>query len=61
MTKRRGNGEGFITRHKRSGLYMARYTVQTPTGSKRKTIYGKTREEVAEELWLRLWRTARTG
>jgi integrase len=50
MAKKRGNGEGCITRHKKSGLYMARYTVQTPTGSKRKTIYGKEREEVAEKL-----------
>jgi integrase len=45
-----GNGEGGITRHKKSGLYMARYTVQTPTGPKRKTLYGKEREEVAEKL-----------
>ncbi len=50
MAKKRGNGEGGITRHKKSGLYMARYTVQTPTGPKRKTIYGKEREEVAEKL-----------
>ena len=46
---KRGNGEGSITRHKRSGLYMARYTVETPTGKKRKTIYEE-REEVAEKL-----------
>jgi integrase len=45
-----GNGEGGITRHKKSGLYMARYTVQTATGPKRKTLYGKEREEVAEKL-----------
>jgi|SRR5215208_1088976 len=50
MSKRRGNGEGSITRHKRSGLYMARYTVETPTGPKRKTIYGKKREDVSEKL-----------
>ena len=47
---KRGNGEGGITRHKESGLYMARYTVQTPTGPKRKTLYGKTRREVDEKL-----------
>jgi integrase len=47
---KRGNGEGGITRHKQSGLYMARYTVQTPTGSKRKALYGKTRSEVAAKL-----------
>jgi integrase len=50
MAKKRGNGEGGITRHKKSGLYMARYTVQTPTGPKRKTLYGKTRREVDERL-----------
>jgi hypothetical protein len=41
MAKKRGNGDGGISRHKKSGLYMARYTVQTPEGSKRETIYGK--------------------
>jgi len=45
-----GNGEGGITRHKKSGLYMARYTVQTTAGSKRKTLYGETRSEVAAKL-----------
>lgn len=46
---RRGNGEGSITRRK-DGLYMGRYTVETATGTKRKTIYGKTRAEVSEKL-----------
>lgn len=50
MSKRRGNGEGSITRHKKSGLYMARYTAWTASGQKRKAIYGKTRAEVAEKL-----------
>src|SRR5215204_835717 len=45
MAKKNGNGEGGISRHKGSGLYMARYTVQTPTGPKRKT-----RREVDEKL-----------
>ena len=49
MAKKRGNGEGSITRRK-DGLYMARYTVQTPTEPKRKAIYGKEREDVAEKL-----------
>ncbi len=46
---KRGNGEGSITRRK-DGLYMARYTVQTATGAKRKTLYSKTRAEVAAKL-----------
>src|SRR5215211_1363648 len=50
MAKRRGNGEGSITRHKKSGLYMARYTIETPKGPKRKTVYGKQREDVADKL-----------
>ena len=49
MARRRGNGEGSITRRK-DGLYMARYWIETPNGSKRKTIYGKKREEVADKL-----------
>src|SRR3954447_4339590 len=50
MARRRGNGEGSITRHKKSGLWMARYWIETPTGRKRKTIYGGKREDVAKEL-----------
>src|SRR5918996_1442511 len=46
---KRGKGEGSSTRRK-DGLYMARYTVQTATGSKRKTLYGKTRREADEKL-----------
>ena len=46
---RRGNGEGSITRRK-DGLYMARYTVETATGAKRKTLYAKTRKEGPEKL-----------
>ncbi len=46
---RRGNGEGGITRRK-DGLYMARYTVTTQEGQKRKTIYAKTRKEAAQKL-----------
>src|SRR5215218_7116621 len=46
---KRGNGEGSTSRRK-DGLYMARYTIQTATGPKRKTLYGKTRKEAAEKL-----------
>ena len=49
MARKRGNGEGSITRRK-DGLYMARYTVETAIGAKRKTLYGKTRGEVSEKL-----------
>lgn len=46
---KRGNGEGSITRRK-DGLYMARFTVETATGAKRKTLYAKTRKEASDKL-----------
>ncbi len=49
MSKKRGNGEGSITK-RRDGRWMARYTVHTSKGPKRKHIYGRTRQEVAEKL-----------
>ena len=50
VTKRRGNGEGSISRHPKRNLWMARYTVETPNGPRRKTVYGKTRAEVRDKL-----------
>jgi hypothetical protein len=54
--RRRGNGEGSIFRRK-DGRWVAQYTVETssrePDGTQsyaRKSIYGKTRREVAERL-----------
>ncbi len=49
MSRKRGNGEGSITKRK-DGRYMARYTVHTAKGMKRKTVYGRTRKEAAEKL-----------
>jgi integrase len=49
MAKKRGNGEGSITRRK-SGGWCAQYTVYTSEGRKRRTLYGKTRQEVAAKL-----------
>jgi integrase len=49
MSKKRGNGEGSISRRKAGG-WMAQYAVHTTEGRKRKTIYGKTRAEVAKKL-----------
>ncbi len=46
---KRGNGEGSIGRRKNGG-WMAQYGVYTATWRKRKTIYGKTRVEVAGKL-----------
>src|SRR5215212_461455 len=41
-------GDG-ITKRK-DGRYMARYTVQTPDGPKRKLIYGRKYKEVEKKL-----------
>lgn len=46
---KRGNGEGTITRRKNGG-WMGQYTVHTAEGKKRRTVYGKTRAEVAKKL-----------
>jgi integrase len=41
-------GDGISKR--RDGRYMARYTVETPEGPKRKTIYGRKYKEVEKKL-----------
>jgi integrase len=46
---KRGNGEGSISRRKKGG-WMAQYVLYTAKGRKRKTLYGKTRQEVAAKL-----------
>ncbi len=47
---KRGNGEGSISRRKNGG-WTAQYVVYTAEGrKKRKTLYGKTRQEVAAKL-----------
>ncbi len=49
MARRRGNGEGTITRRK-DGRWEGRYYVPTENGPRRKVIYGKTRAEVSDKL-----------
>ena len=49
MSRKRGNGEGSITK-RREGRWMARYTIHTIEGPKRKTLYAKTRAEAAAKL-----------
>jgi integrase len=49
LSKKRGNGEGSIHRRKGGG-WCTQYTVYTANGRKRKTLYGKTRQEVATKL-----------
>ena len=50
MTKKRGNGEGTTPYRRKNGLWCAQYTVHTAGGRKRRTLYGKTRQEVATKL-----------
>jgi integrase len=49
LSRKRGNGEGSITKRK-DGRWMARYTVYTAKGPKRRHIYGRTRKEAADKL-----------
>jgi integrase len=49
VAKKRGNGEGSITRRKNGG-WCAQYVVYTAEGRKRRTLYGKSRQEVAAKL-----------
>jgi hypothetical protein len=48
--KRRGSGEGAISYRKKEEWYEGKHTVQTSSGPKRKTIYGKTYAEVRAKL-----------
>jgi len=48
--KRRGSGEGTISYRKKEERYEGKYTVQTSSGPKRKTIYGKTYAEARAKL-----------
>ena len=50
MTRKRGNGEGSRPRKRPDGRWEARYTIHTSDGPKRKTVYGRTRQEVADKL-----------
>src|SRR5215218_3376766 len=49
VSKKRGNGEGSITKRD-DGRWMARYTVRTNNGPKRKTVYGRTRAAASAKL-----------
>ncbi|MBD0327863.1 MAG: site-specific integrase [Pyrinomonadaceae bacterium] len=50
VTSKRGNGEGSRPRRRPDGRWEARYTIHTSKGPKRKTVYGRTRQEVADKL-----------
>jgi integrase len=50
MASKRGNGEGSKPHKRPDGRWEARYTVHTASGRKRKSLYGKTRADVAAKL-----------
>lgn len=52
MARRRGNGEGSIYQRKADGLWCGSVSLGTATDGKpiRRTVYGRTRKEVAEKL-----------
>jgi integrase len=49
MAKKRGNGEGTYKKRK-DGRWEAQYTVYTPSGTRRKSVYGRTKAEVVVKL-----------
>jgi integrase len=49
VARKRGSGEGGISRRK-DGRWEGRYTVDTPSGRERRSVYGKTRKEAAQRL-----------
>ena len=60
VSSKRGNGEGSIHRRKNGG-WCAQYVVHTSEGPKRRTLYSKTRQEVANKLAKALSRVEKTG
>jgi hypothetical protein len=49
VAKGRGNGEGSVYRRK-DGLWVGQYKIQTPSGTKTKYIYSKTRKQASTKL-----------
>jgi integrase len=49
VSRKRGNGEGSVTKRS-DGRWMARYTVYTTKGPKRKSFYAKTRKEASDKM-----------
>jgi integrase len=49
MANKRGNGEGTYKKRK-DGRWEAQYSVYTPSGAKRKSVYGRTKAEVGVKL-----------
>lgn len=50
MARKNGNGEGSRPRKRADGRWEARYWVDTPTGRKRRSVYGSSRKECTDNL-----------
>ncbi len=50
MARKNGNGEGSRPRKRPDGRWEVRYWAETPTGRKRRSVYGSSRKEVADKL-----------
>lgn len=56
MTKKRGNGEGSIFYNEKTGKWLGQFVAGTKDDGtlNRKTIYGKTRKEVADKIRIQI-------
>ncbi len=50
MARKNGNGDGTRPSKRPDGRWEARYWAETPTGRKRRSVYGSYRKEVADKL-----------
>ena len=50
MARKNSNGDGTRPRKRPDGRWEARFWVETPTGRKRRSVYGSSRKEVADKL-----------
>lgn len=49
VKRKRVSGEGTYKMRK-DGRWEAQYTIHTPSGTRRKSVYARTKQEVAEKL-----------
>ena len=50
MARKNANGDGSRPRKRPDGRWEARYWVETPSGRKRRSVYGSSRKDCAEKL-----------
>jgi len=50
VARKNANGDGSRPRKRPDGRWEARYWTETPTGRKRRSVYGPTRKKCADNL-----------